>query len=150
MDTSSWTSLIAGAFPNLPSEGFEIIDQPSVRYNCIAYAAGDTTDWWEHDGRRYWPPHATRSNSIASLREVFAGLDFEQCDDSRLEDGYQKVALYEDHGIWTHAAVQMPNGAWRSKMGEGPIIEHRSPESLAGGIYGDPTIFMRKSISPTQ
>ena len=147
MATSSWTSLITGAFPSLVSEGFEIVDLPSTHYNCIAYAAGDTTEWWEHTRRRYWPPYATRSNSIASLREVFAGLGYEQCDDSRAEDGYRKIALYETQGVWTHAAVQMPNGAWRSKMGEGPVIEHRSPESLSGGIYGNATVYMRKSIS---
>ena len=143
---SSWTSLITESFPNLASEGFLIIDQPSIRYNCIAYAAGDTSQWWQHTGRRYWPPHATRSDLIESLREVFAGLGFEQCDDGGIEDGYRKVALYEAQGEWTHAAAQSPNGAWRSKMGEGPLIEHRSPESLSGGIYGDVHCFMRRPL----
>ena len=145
MATSRWTSLITGAFPNLAREGFQIIDQPSTRYNCIAYAAGDTSKWWEDTERRYWPSHGSRSAAIASLREVFVGLGYEQCDDSSIDDRYQKVALYETQGAWTHTAVQMPNGAWRSKIGEGPVIEHRSPASLSGGMYGEPTVFMRRA-----
>ena len=134
MAMSRWMTWLNVSFPNLRNEGFTVVDPPSDRYNCIAYAAGDTRQWWDYTPGRYWPPHATRSESIASLREVFAGLGYEQCDDSRIEDGYQKVALYELQGAWTHAAAQMPNGAWRSKMGEGPVIEHRSPESLDGGL----------------
>ena len=96
--------------------------------------------------RRYWPPYATRSKRIENLQEVFAGLGFEECSDASFEPGYQKIALYEDHGAWQHASIQMPNGAWRSKMGEGPVIEHLNPESLSGGMYGSPTIYMRGPI----
>ena len=134
------------SFPNLRHEGFTVVDPPSDTYNCIAYAAGDTSQWWAYISDSYWPPCATRSELIASLLEVFAGLGYEQCDDSRIEDGYQKVALYETQGVWTHAAVQMPSGVWRSKMGEGPVIEHRSAESLSGGPYGDVHCFMRRPL----
>ncbi len=126
-----------------------MVDPPSIRYNCIAYAVGDTSQWWEYTPRHYWPPDATRSARIESLQEVFAGLGFGECDDSSIELGYQKVALYEADSEYQHASIQMPNGAWRSKMGEGPVIEHRSPESLSGGIYGNATVFMRKSTSAT-
>ena len=134
-------------FLNLRAEGFTVVDPPSDRYNCIAYAAGDTSKWWDHTPRRYWPPYATRSPSIESLQEVFAGLGFGECDDGSLVAGYQKVALYEDDGEYQHASIQMPNGAWRSKMGPGPVIEHRSPESLSRGIYGNATTFMRKVVN---
>ena len=144
MASSSWADYLAQAFPKLTSEGFEVVEQPSRRYNCIAYAAGDTSEWWEPIARSYWPDYATRSDRIESLIEVFAGLGFEQCQDSSLESGYEKVALYEEGGVWEHAALQTPDGRWRSKMGEGPLIEHRSPESLSGGMYGSPTIYMRR------
>ena len=149
MDTPSWAGLLAKAFPRLSSEGFEIIDGPSDRYNCIAYAAGDTGAWWDHIEEHYWPTSATRSNSIESLKEVFFGLGFEQCVDNTLEAGYEKVALYEAQGVWMHAASQMPSGRWRSKMGQGPVIEHLSPESLSGGMYGSPTIYMRRAVNET-
>ena len=146
MAISRWMTWFSVSFPNLRSEEFTVVEPPSEQYNCIAYAAGDTSQWWAHIPGSYWPPHATRSASVASLREAFAGLGYEQCDDSRVEDGYQKVALYETEGVWTHAAMQVPNGAWRSKMGEGPLIEHRSPESLAGGPYGNVHCFMRRPL----
>jgi len=142
--------MLAKAFPNLSEEEFQTVGEPSIQYNCIAYAAGDTSKWWDSIGRRYWPVYATRSDSIESLIEVFAGLGFQQCQDSSVEVGYEKVALYEDQGEWTHAAAQIPTGRWRSKMGEGPVIEHRSPESLSGGIYGEATVYMRRAVSVTR
>lgn len=150
MDTPNWDQLLTRAFPRLSSEDFEIIDEPSDRYNCIAYAAGDTGEWWDHNEDHYWPTSSTRSNSIESLKEVFFGLGFEQCADSMLEDGYEKVALYEEQGMWTHAALQTTTGRWRSKMGQGPVIEHSDPESLSGGIYGNPTMYMRRVVNETK
>ena len=150
MATPRWMTWLNVSFPNLHNEGFTVVDLPSDLYNCIAYAAGDTSRWWDHTARRYWPSYATRSKLIESLQEVFTGLGFEECDDGSFEPGYQKVALYEeDEGTWQHASLQMPNGAWRSKMGEGPVIEHRSPESLSGGPYGHPTIHMRRPTDQT-
>ncbi|CZB17161.1 hypothetical protein FLM9_788 [Candidatus Synechococcus spongiarum] len=82
---------------------------------------------------------------MESLKQVFLGLEFQPCNDSRMEGGYQKVALYEQEGSWMHAAVQMANGRWCSKMGRGPVIEHQSPQSLSGGIYGEPSTYMRRA-----
>ena len=146
MATPRWLTWLNVSFPHLRSEGFVVVDPPSIRYNCIAYAAGDTGRWWDYTRRGYWPPHATRSERIERLQEVFAGLGFEECEDASVEPGYQKIALYEDQGVWEHATVQMPNGAWRSKMGPGPVIEHRSPESLSGGPYGEVHCFMRRPL----
>lgn len=146
MDTSKWTALLKTAFPNLTNESLEIVDQPSEQYNCIAFAAGDTGKWWWPDSINYWPAWATLDQKIESLREAFAGLGYEQCNNSEAESGYQKVALYEDQGMAQHVALQMPNGRWRSKMGQGPVIEHDSPESLSGGMYGAVHYFMRRPL----
>ena len=143
---SSWGRLIIAAFPNLASEGFEIVGEPTTEYNCIAYAAGDTDNGWWPDEDDYWPPWATMDNRMESLEEAFAGLEYELCDDSIAEEGYQKVALYGFQGRFEHAALQMPNGLWRSKMGPGPVIEHRSPESLSGGPYGEVHRFMCRPL----
>lgn len=146
MGTSRWVQELIRAFPYLTTENFEIVGPPSGRYNCIAYAAGDTSKRWDNHLGRYWPPWATRSSSMQSLKEVFAGLQYEECQDGNHEAGYQKLALYEARGAMQHAAAQMPNGRWRSKMGSGPVIEHDSPASLAAGPYGEPTAFMRRPI----
>lgn len=132
------------AFPKLVSEGYEIICPPSDAYNCIAYAAGDTSQIWDDDQPNYWPPGVERSPTIDGLVAVFRRLGFKRCRSNRLEAGYQKVALYSQQGNWTHAALQMPNGLWRSKMGAGELIEHQSPLSISGPEYGNPYTYMRK------
>ena len=78
---------------------------------------------------------------------MFYGLEYTECADSRLEDGYRKVALYENAGIAQHAAMQTLTGHWHSKMGNGPLTEHNSPASLAGGMYDEPTAFMRRATA---
>ena len=150
MDTSRWRQALIEIFPKLSSEDFEIVDEPTRQYNCIAYAAGDTSQWWWPNGIDYWPPWVSLNNRMESLKEALAGLGYEPCDDGNVEDEYQKVALYGSQERFEHAAVQMPNGRWRSKMGQGPVIEHRGPESLSGGPYGTPKIYMRKVTVPAR
>ena len=80
MDTPSWADLLVEAFPNLASEGFETVGQASELYNCIAYAAGDTTKWWWPDGINYWPPWASTCWQPAKVahfetREIVAWLE---------------------------------------------------------------------------
>ncbi len=121
MDIPSWAQILARAFPRLSREGYEIKSEPTEQYNCIAYAANGTSDWWGTvEEQQHWPDYATRSERMASLVEVFAGLGYQRCEDSSLESGYEKVALYEEQGEWTHAARQTSTGRWRSKLGEGP------------------------------
>ena len=149
MDTSRWAQLLIETFPHLSSEDFEIVDDPTGQYNCIAYAAGDTSQWWWPNGIDYWPPWVSLNNSMESLKEAFAGLGYEPCDDGNVEDGCQKVVLYGSQERFEHAAVQMPNGRWRSKMGRGPVIEHRRPDALAGEVYGKAMGFMRRATNIT-
>ena len=138
--------LIATQFPALAADGYEIVGEPSGEYNCIAYAAGDTDRWWSYEepGYWYWPEHASRTPSISSLVAVFAGLDYEPCVDAGVEDGYTKVALYQSNGQWTHAARQMPSGYWRSKLGDGALVEHYTLQSLVGTMYGVVHCIMRR------
>jgi hypothetical protein len=37
----------------------------------------------------------------------------------------------------THAARQQANGWWTSKLGPSVVIEHRQPEDVGGGVYGE-------------
>ncbi len=106
MDLPRSARFLTREFRRLSYAGFEIVGKPSKRYNCISYAAGDTTNPWSHHEDDYWPEYATRSADIQSLVEVFAGLGFVQCQDSSLESCYEKVALYEERGVWTHAAYK--------------------------------------------
>ena len=119
-------------FPNLANENFEIVGPPSARYNCLAYAAGDTSQPWSDEPGDYWPPAVPRDPTIQGLAKLFRWLGFKKCGSPRLERGYQKVALYGKRGEWQHAALQMPNGRWRSKLGYLALIEHDTPNGVAG------------------
>jgi len=58
-----------------------------------------------------------------------------------------KLALYERLGIVKHAARQMPDGTWTSKLGVQHLIEHQLP-ALEGNSYGQVTAFYRRVFSP--
>ena len=59
IESPDWTDLLTNEFPNLYSEGFQTVAEPTERYNCMGYAADDTSRWWWPDGTNYWPPWAT-------------------------------------------------------------------------------------------
>ena len=130
-------------FPRLASEGYEVTSEPTDEYNCIAYAAGDTTAWWSHLPGYRWP-NASRTPSINSLIELFQKLGFELCDDAHDEAGLENIALYAKGDQWTHAAVQLPDGSWSSKLGPDEDIRHNTPESLCGESYGQVHCIMRR------
>ncbi len=136
--------IISRLCPHLDAEGYEVVAPASDDYNCIAYAAGDTERWWDHTELGYWPPGVERSHTLEALAAVFRTLEFIATDNPDLEYGYEKIALYADSEGYTHAALQAPDGKWRSKMGDLELIQHRAPTSLDGGLYGNAEIYMRR------
>ena len=146
MGTAKW---IDDSLPHLSAEGYQVTSEPNDDYNCIAYAAGETDRWWSHiiGADYYWPEHASHTPSIQSLIEAFAGLGYELCENAGNEPGFSKIALYANwQGDWTHAAVQMPDGGWSSKLGLYEDIRHRAPESLDPEFYGDVHCFMCRPL----
>ena len=140
---------IEGAIPALAGSGYEITRETSDEYNCVAWAAGDDTDWWSHDPEYYWPEWALRSPEVEALVQVFTGLGYTVCDSAVKENGYEKVALYALEGLWKHAARQLDDGQWTSKLGPFEEITHPSPEDVTGELYGSVYCFMRRpSPSP--
>jgi hypothetical protein len=65
-----------------------------------------------------------------------------------LEDGYEKVALYGNTFLYSHAARQLPNGKWSSKLGRSEDIEHDTPDDVAGGLYGEVHQYMKRATPP--
>ena len=75
---------------------------------------------------------------------------YQECSTGDPEPGFDKIALYvDDEGVPTHAAKQLINGAWTSKIGDLEDIEHQRLEGLAGGgfAYGSVRMFLRKHIT---
>src|SRR5262245_36260304 len=128
--------------PNLNESTHKLTSPQSPEYNCVAWAASDTEHWWQPGV--YWPVEAEPDTfGLGALIEAFAARGFVVCETGEREQGFQKVALYELSSYYTHAARQLPDGRWTSKLGRSEDIEHEHPEDLAGGVYGEVAAFMR-------
>jgi hypothetical protein len=133
--------------PRLTANNYRVTSPASGQYNCIAWAAGDTENWWQPGV--YWLPADWPKNDVgaAALQQLFVGLGFQACGmDVALEAGFEKVALYTDGQFYTHAARQLPGGKWTSKLGKDVDIEHDAPDDLVGGIYGEVMQVMKRPV----
>ncbi len=131
-------------FPRLTEQNHRITSPATPDYNCIAWSAGDVEHWWQP--RVYWPIATSDDDyGIGILEQAFLSLGFDECNDSTLESGYEKVALYGASLFYTHASRQLPNAKWTSKLGASEDIEHDSPDDIAGGIYGEVVQFMKRA-----
>ena len=130
-------------FPRLTPSNHRITSPTDPEYNCIAWAAGDVARWWEPT--EYWPdPEGRTSYDLGDLVRVYRALGFEPCEDRIPETGFLKVALYAVGSSYTHAARQLADGRWTSKLGKWEDIEHDTPDDVAGGVYGTLAQFMRR------
>jgi len=93
-------------------------------YNCIAWAVEDTANfWWPIGG--HWPTGLPRALTLQSFIFVYGAQGYVITDNENLEAGYQKIAIYVDQsGTPTHAARQLPDGWWTSKLGRSYDIRH--------------------------
>lgn len=139
--------------PNLRYADEKVTSKPTDRYNCIAFACGDSKRWWEtfeeydfYGRKNYWPEGCTREHTVNAWIEMFNSLGYKECTKSDFEPGCTKIAIYELDGEPTHVAIQPSNrnGRWKSKLGPDADIEH-DLDDLSGRAYGHPTVFMKKS-----
>ena len=134
------------SFPHLTRDNHRITSPSTPVYNCIAWAAGDTEKWWEPCAS--WPVRASPDEyGIAALERVFSALGYQDCDlDASFEPGFSKVALYGSTFVYTHAARQLTNGKWTSKLGKAEDIEHDTPADVAEGLYGEVIEIMKRRV----
>jgi hypothetical protein len=140
-------------FPNLRREEYLVTSTETPDYNCIAHAAGFDDNWWWPDGPpSYWPEGVKLEETLEIFAAAYADVGFEvctkQCRD--LEEGFEKVAVYVDaDNVPTHAARQLANGKWTSKLGEWEDIQHDTLEAMedADGLglgYGKVALILRR------
>lgn len=82
-------------FPRLTPTNHRETGPATPRYNCVAWAAEDISRWWQPGV--HWLPADWPGNDfgLGALERVFRELGYEDAaDDSSLEPGYLKVALY--------------------------------------------------------
>jgi hypothetical protein len=141
-----------GFFKDFPAldrkfRNFTVTSHATERYNCIAFAAGDHDHWWwPVTGVRgaVWPEGCARIVSLDAFVAAFESLGYTVCENGNLEDGVEKVAIYQNGEEPTHAARQMRdrNGRWKSKIGDNVDIEHELAGLEGGSIYGVVVKFM--------
>ncbi len=120
-------------FPQLTDANARVTSPRNVEYNCIAWAMNDDARWWEPG--IFWPSNSEPGElGIAVLEALFHDQGFVDCDSPDSEPGFEKVALYGNNLFYTHAARQLSNGRWTSKLGKWEDIEHDSPDDVAGGV----------------
>ena len=95
--------------PGLQRAGYRVTSPKDPSYNCIAFAAGDTSQKWQSslipEPGYFWPEGAEEGDDPDALKSAFEAIGYELCDHGQLEPGYEKVALYVDaDGMWSHAA----------------------------------------------
>jgi hypothetical protein len=135
-------------FPALAGIGYSVTSPATVDYNCIAWAAGITDEWWWPDsmGINHWPAGVRREETVSAFIEAFQSLGYVLCADHLVEPGFEKVALYGEKGVPKHAARQLPNGRWTSKLGPLEDIEH-GLDGLVGTWYGNVVQILKRQFA---
>jgi hypothetical protein len=123
---------------------YDVTSEPTDAYNCIAFAAGDESSWWDpiEDEDYYWPEGAPRRYTLDAYVRAFELTGFTACEDDALEEGYDKIAVYVGEDGSVHAARQIDGLYWKSKLGRLHDIKH--PLNALVGHYGAVRVLMRK------
>ncbi len=126
-------------FPRLGDE-YEVLAPATARYNCIGWSLGDTSSW-------VWPRQAGQPATLDDFDSLYAYHGYRRVNrlDYRPDPDQDRVVLYargrEDGGAdVTHAARQLRDGSWSSKLGSLPLIRHLHPDDVAGPSYGVPWV----------
>lgn len=136
---------LADAFPALAHTGFRETSPATDGYNCIAWAAGVSDRWWEPCAGYHWPDGVPRNYSVETLEAAYKAMGYKVCKDGALEEGFEKVAIFAiDKDFYEHAARQLPDGKWTSKLGKNKDIEHDLASALEGADYGKIVRYMKR------
>ena len=147
-------------FPLIEQEGYEITSKKDDTFNCISWAIDDIDyRWWpktppELLGYR-WRNDAPNEPTLAAFIKLFTlfGYASTELNDIGLEEGIEKVAIYGRDDVPEHAAWQLPNGKWSSKIGRNKDVSHSTLMALTDGpnrksIYGIVLAVLRRERLP--
>ena len=133
-------------FPRLTPTNHRVTSPRTKTYNCVAWAAGEVHRWWEPG--QFWPCQLLGNDfKVADMIEAFRTIGYELCANGVMETGFEKVAIYAEGFVDpTHASRQLSDGRWTSKIGPDEDIEHDTADDVAGGLYGDIIMYMRRPV----
>jgi hypothetical protein len=136
------------SFPGLVEGNYSITSPNDTAYNSIAWAIGDTSQFWDDVGLKgyYWPPGVGSADSIDSWKRLFLINGYEESDSREFETGLEKIAIYvAADGSPSHVARQTETGIWTSKLGKAFDIQHWTLEALEGDQYGKIELIMQRT-----
>lgn len=143
LDTVPNRLLVEAHFPNLKNTNYKVTSPNTPIYNCIAWAAGESHRWW-WPLLGYWPKKVPRQLTLEAFVEAYSTLGYIPCDNENLEQGFEKVAIYlNDNGEPTHAARQLSDGNWSSKLGRSHDISHPL-HAIEGEAYGKVATILKR------
>ena len=126
-------------FPNLASTGYQVTSPATEEYNCIAWAINnvDTVFWPDTMDIFSWPDALPKEEDLDVVASFFRLHGYEDCVNTELERGFQKIALYvTDKDKLTEVARKLPDGSWTSKIAVHEDIMHKSLAALVGNWCG--------------
>ncbi|TDX84410.1 DUF7689 domain-containing protein [Epilithonimonas xixisoli] len=133
-------------FPNTKIEPLIITSPITNDYNCIAWAFGCSNLWFwpDSEGLYFWPKEIPRECTKEAFIKLYELIGYEVCFDESFEEGKEKVVIYlNSNEEPTHAAKQIDNNFWSSKLGPHNDVSH-SLFALEDGVYGNARIFMKR------
>lgn len=80
-----------------------------------------------------------------AFEQAFKTIGYARAADGELEAGYEKIAIYAVGSKPTHAAKQLPDGKWSSKLGALEDISHQL-EGVENTEYGAVAFFMKRKL----
>lgn len=99
----------------------------------------------------HWPASVTKNVTVEAFTQAYGSEGYETCpaQDRTLDIAFEKVAVYVDAaGAPTHAARQLTDGSWTSKLGEAEDICHATLEAIEddghGLGYGKVAVILRR------
>ena len=137
-------------FPDLVEAGYRVTSEATPNYNCIAWALekDDVVLWPDSMDQFSWPRNFPREEKMEVFIVFFQSFGYMICENESFEPGYEKIALYIDpHGRGSHAAKQLRNGKWTSKLGPDEDIEPNTLAGLAGDKLGVVGKILKRAVA---
>jgi hypothetical protein len=136
--------LPATDFPALTTANHSVTSDHSLIYNCIAWSLGDISKWWWPEIYGYWPEGCRRSTELSSFVDMYEYMGYSITSSLVYSTTERRIAIFVKDNKATHAAVQLDNSRWSSKLGQNQDIVH-TLSALEGPLYGSVQVYMVKS-----
>lgn len=135
-------------FLGLRGARWRVTSPEDERYNCVAWACGDTNRWWwpwpEGDPPGFWPGDGSADDGVEDAVLMFEGQGYVCCAPEAADAHDDVIVLYASANRLRHVARRTLDGWWASKLGALNDIEHETLDAVASPYCGSPLRWMRR------